>query len=154
MYKLLSIDGEEYKLEFSIEASLYNDCIDRVVSLMYSVDEGQTDIRKLFNGVSDLPNTAISCFYAGLLEHHGKEVGDGRVPNISAAKKLATVLLKTEDSGISNWYDLLTICLNQMGEDGFFELIGLTSFLTTEEPGRARKTPQDHKRKTTRVTGV
>ena len=30
MYKVLMIDGKEYKLEFSIEASLYNDCIEKI----------------------------------------------------------------------------------------------------------------------------
>ena len=152
MYKIITINGNEYKLEYTIEASLYNDCIERVVTLMYGIDQGQNnkDVKQILSGVSDLPNTAMSCFYAGLLEHHGVESGDGSVPNLARAKKLAAVFLRDEESEAHNWYDLLTLCMNQMGEDGFFELVGLNSFLTTEAPKtqrRPRKVPQDHKTK-------
>lgn len=141
MYKLLHIDGEDYKLEFSIEASLYNDCIEKVVELMYNLDAGQgsKDIKQVLSGFSDIPNTAITCFYAGLLEHHGTESGDGRVPNILTAKELAKKALRSEDIDINNWYDLLTLCTGQMGEDGFFELIGIDAILSAEEQTKSRR---------------
>ena len=157
MYKIINIGGKDYKLEFTIEASLYNDCIERVVNLMYGFDDGQAndDIKKILSGVSDIPNTAMSCFYAGLLEHHGTDAGDGSVPSLSKAKRLAADFLRDENSGVSNWYDLLTLCVNQMGEDGFFELIGLNSFLTTGEQKskKPRKVPQDHKTKSKPIEG-
>lgn len=151
MYKVINIGGEDYKLEFTIEASLYNDCIERVVSLMYGIDEGgaNQNFRQVLSELSDVPNTAMSCFYAGLLEHHGK-TGDGSVPNIQTAKRLATELIRDENSEVKNWYDLLTLCIDQMGEDGFFDLIGLTALLNSDIPNtpkRAKKTPQDHKPK-------
>ena len=154
MYKVLMIDGEEYRLEFSIEASLYNDCIEKITNLMFGIDEGQNrrDIKTLLSSISDVPNTAITCFYAGLLEHHGVE-GDGRVINRSVAKKLVTKLLKDENSEYNNFYDIFTLCLDQMAEDGFFDLIGLSDMLKTEEkPKREPKKPQDHKKKITKAT--
>lgn len=153
MYKVLTIGGEDYKLEFSIEASLYHECIEKITGLMFDIDSGQSsnDIKKLLSGVSDIPNTAVTCFYAGMLEHHGIEEGDGKVPNLSAAKRLAVALIKDDESDISNWYDLFSMCVDQMGEDGFFDLIGLGSMLATETTRKSPKKPQDHQKKTTRV---
>ena len=140
MYKVIRINGEDYKVEFSIEASLYNDCIEKITGLMFDVDAGQStnNIKQALSGISDIPNTAVHCLYAGLLEHHGTESGDGKVPNLATAKRLAAALLKDENSEYSNWYDILTMCANQMGEDGFFELIGLTGLMTGEETTQKR----------------
>lgn len=154
MYKILNIDGKDYKLEFSIEASLYNDCIEKITGLMYNISFGQSsrDIKQILSGVSDIPNTTVTCFYAGLLEHHGAE-GDGTVTTRDNAKRLAVALLKDEHSEVKNWYDLFSICLEQMSEDGFFELIGMSDILSTEvAPRKPKKVPQDHKRKQTKVT--
>lgn len=153
MYKILNIGGEEYKLEFSIEASLYNDCIEKITGLMYDISFGQSsrDIKQILSGVSDIPNTTVTCFYAGLMEHHGVE-GDGTVPSRDVAKQLAVKLLKDEKNEVKNWYDLFSICLDQMSEDGFFELIGMSDILSSEvAPKRARKVPQDHRRKQTKT---
>ena len=147
MYKVINIDGVDYKLEFSIEASLYHDCIEQITNFMYTIDSaGNTnDLSGLISGISNLPMTAVTCFYAGLMEHHGVD-GDGLVTSIGIAKKLAASLIKSEDSEIKNWYDLFNLCIEQMGEDGFFDLIGLTEMTSTEK--KAPKVPQDHKRKT------
>ena len=149
MYKVISIDGKDYRLEYSIEASLYDECIEKITSLMYNIDaaNGRDGVRSLIKGISNLPNTAIVCFYAGLMQYHGVE-GDGSVVTLSTAKKLASALLRNETSDINNWYDLLTMCVDQMGEDGFFDLIGLGSMT---ESRRIPKVPQDHKRKTKRM---
>ena len=145
MYKIININGEEYKLEFSVEASLYGECIDRIATLMMMVStaESDNDMKSLLAGISDLPRTTLQCFYAGLMEHHNLESGDGRVKNLQDAKRLAVALIKGEDTGVDNWYDLLMICADQMREDGFFDLVGLG------EPEKKPKiVPQDHKRKT------
>lgn len=155
MYKIIKIGGEDYKLEFSIEASLYNDCIEKITNLMYSIDSGQNkrDVKQILSGISDIPNTAVICFYAGLMEHHGIE-GDGKVVNLLTAKRLAKQLLKDEESEVKNWYDIFRICLDQMSEDGFFDLIGMSDMLSAEptEPKKEPKKPQDHKRKQTKVS--
>lgn len=150
MYKLLNINGEDYKFEFSIEASLYGDCIERITMLMLNIDAGQSsgEVKTLVGSVSDIPNTAIICFYAGLLEHHGTD-GDGKVPNLATAKDLVKALLKDEESGYDNFYDILSLCTEQMREDGFFDLVGLSANAKTK---RQPKVPQDHKRKVTKVS--
>lgn len=146
MYKVLKIGSEDYKFEFSIEASLYGDCIEKITGLMINVELGQDEDsrRYLVSGLADIPSTAATCFYAGLLEHHGKEEGDGKVPNLSAAKRLAVALLKDENSEYENWYDILNLCMEQMSEDGFFGLVGLGDLLGAQTPKRKtrRKTPK------------
>lgn len=152
MYKIITINGEDYKLEFSIEASLYHECIEKITGVMFDIDSGQTanDYKQLLSGMSDIPNTAVICFYAGLLEHHGRDGGDGRVPNLSTAKQLVKSLIRDENSEVDNFYDLFSICIDQMGEDGFFDLIGLPSMLDVEKKKEPKK-PQDHKKKVTKV---
>ena len=135
-------------MEFSVEASLYSDCVQKITNIMVDVYSGRedADIKQILAGFSDIPSTAVTCFFAGLLEHHGAEA-DGRVPNFKTAKSLAVKLIRDDESGINNWYDLFTLCVEQMGEDGFFDLIGLGEMLGTEKK-RPMPVPQDHKRKT------
>lgn len=134
MYKTLTINGTDYKLEYSIEASLYRDCIDKVSGMLFNVVSGQAskEMQPIISAMSDIPTTAITVFYAGLLEHHGVD-GDNSVPNIGTAKRLAVSILRDNDNEVKNWYDLLVICMDQMGEDGFFDLVGLSEILNTEE---------------------
>ena len=148
MYRIIKIDGEDYKLEFSVEASLYSDCVQKITNIMVDVYSGRedADIKQILAGFSDIPSTAVTCFFAGLLEHHGAEA-DGRVPNFKTAKGLAVKLIRDDESGINNWYDLFTLCVEQMGEDGFFDLIGLGEMLGTEKK-RPMPVPQDHKKRT------
>lgn len=148
MYKVLSIGGEDYKFEFSIEASLYSDCVQKITDIMVDVNSGESnaDIKKVLSAFADVPSAAVTCFFAGLLEHHGSEA-DGKVPNFKTAKKLAVQLIRDENSGVKNWYDLFTLCTEQMAEDGFFELIGLNDMLQIETEPTPTVIPQDHKRK-------
>ena len=73
MYKLLKIGGEDYKLEYTIEASLYADCVSSLTGLMTDIEMAGTsnDIKKVLSGISNIPNTALTLFYAGLMEAHG-----------------------------------------------------------------------------------
>lgn len=147
MYKVITINGEEYKFEYSVEASLYDECIESITNLMMDFSnvsggsiEGE-EIKRFVGSIARLPRTAAHCFYAGLLEHHGKgRNGDGSVPNFNAAKQLITDMLYDDGNEINDWNDVLSLCLDQMNEDGFFALIGLTDKKPT-------KVPQDHKKK-------
>lgn len=147
MYKILNIGGEEYKLEFSIEASLRNECIEKITEIMMllSAADNNGDVKDVLKGLSNIPGTALECFYSGLLEHHGSN-GDGTVKNIGDAKRLVVSMIRDEESEYNNWNDIMTLCVNQMAEDGFFELVGLVD--KKKEP----KTPQDHKRKVRKVS--
>lgn len=147
MYKILNIGGDEYKLEFSIEASLRNECIEKITEIMMllSAADNNGDVKDVLKGLSNIPGTALECFYSGLLEHHGSN-GDGTVKNIGDAKRLVVSMIRDEESEYNNWNDIMTLCVNQMAEDGFFELVGLVD--KKKEP----KTPQDHKRKVRKVS--
>lgn len=147
MYKILDIGGNEYKLEFSIEASLRNECIEKITEIMMllSAADNNGDVKDVLKGLSNIPGTALECFYSGLLEHHGSN-GDGTVKNIGDAKRLVVSMIRDEESEYNNWNDIMTLCVNQMAEDGFFELVGLVD--KKKEP----KTPQDHKRKVRKVS--
>lgn len=151
MYKLLNIDGKDYKLEYSFEASLYGECVKAMMNVMQLMGGGND--ADIIEGMADLPRTTIIVFYAGLLEHHGIE-GDNSVPNFATAKQLARqYILEQGENG--SFYDLLTICSDQMGEDGFFKLVGLDTLMATdqtEETAPTPKAPQDHKRKTRKST--
>lgn len=152
MYKVLNIGGKEYRLEYSIEASLYDDCVSSVTSLMVGINESETkkDVKELVKQISNIPMTTLKIFYAGLLEAHGSS-GDGTVPDINAAKAIIKTYLdehKDDDSG--NFYGIMILCIEKMGEDDFFNLIGLNGMLGIK-PEKEPKKPQDHKKKTVKT---
>ena len=148
MYKVVSIDGKEYHLEYSIEASLYADCISSITGLMADIEiaSGDKDIKSVLKGMSNIPQTALVLFYAGLMEAHGNhEDGDGSVPDINTAKKLIVKYIKEHsEDGEGNFYSIMEMCINQMTEDGFFDLVGLNAMMS-QKP-KSRKVPQDHKK--------
>lgn len=152
MYKVLNISGKDYKIEFSVEASLYGECTEKVINLMTAVNEdgdNADSIKAKFKGISDIPQVALSMFYAGLMEHHGAEEGDGEVPD----KKTAKILLKSyikENNG--NFWSVMEMLLDQMGEDGFFKLIGLEEMMSPMTEEKEPKKPQDHKKKKPKVS--
>lgn len=147
MYKVLKIGGHDYKMEYSVEASLYADCTASLTGLMTEIQiAGENkDIRKVISEISNIPQTTLTIFYAGLMEHHGLHPdGDGTVPDIQTAKRLIAQYLKEhseDDTG--NFYSIMQMCIEQMGEDGFFKLTGLegmmNQFSQTAKPNRATR---------------
>ena len=153
MYKVLTIGGKEYKLEYTMEAALYDEGIEKLVSFMekafggMDMDENadMTDekvamkqeraLKKGISGISNLPAAALAIFYAGLLEHHGTgKNGDKSIRSKEDAKDVLRAYLEEhEEDGTGNFYDLLMICVNQMGEDGFFKRIGLEKMMGMAE---------------------
>lgn len=152
MYKQISINGKDYKLEYSIEASLYSDCVSSITGILTdaAIAEKEKDVKKLLEGMSNIPQTALIIFYAGLMEAHGNHPnGDGSVPDIQTAKSLiAEFMREHHEDEYGNFYGVMQMCIEQMGEDGFFDLVGLNSMMETK-PKKSRKTPQDHQKKTT-----
>ncbi len=154
--KLITIGGKDYKFEFSVEASLYNNITEKVASLFFGIiaAEGREDLHGLISSISDMPNTVLTMFYAGLLEHHG-EFGDGSVNSIIDAKILVKKYF-SEDKERS-FYSLMHEMIDCMNDDGFFKQIGLDKMLESEteeeqeeqEVPKEPKKPQDHKKKTT-----
>lgn len=147
MYKVLQIGGKDYKLEYSIEASLYADCTASLTGLMTEIQIAgdSKDIKRIVSQLSNIPQTTLTIFYAGLMEHHGVHPdGDGSVPDIQTAKHLIAQYLKEhseDDTG--NFFGIMQMCIEQMGEDGFFKLTGLegmmNQFNQTAKPNRATR---------------
>lgn len=72
MYKLLKIGNKEYKLEYSIEASLYDECVKSVMNTLLATSGGVDKTpEEMISGMANIPNTALTVFYAGLLQYHG-----------------------------------------------------------------------------------
>ena len=86
MYKILKIGGKDYKMEYSIEASLYADCTASLTGLMTEIQIAGDDknVKKVVSELSNIPQTTLTIFYAGLMEHHGVHPeGDGTVQTSS-----------------------------------------------------------------------
>lgn len=176
--KILTIGGVDYTFEFSIEASLYNECTEKVTDLMVGIGQAQqttgenevekTDeernkearekVRNMLSSMSNVPAVAMTMFYAGLLEHHGP-AGDGTVRSMKDAKTLVRQYLKEhDDDDKGNFYAIMNEMMACMEEDGFFELTGMTQMLKTgeeeteEASKKIPKVPQDHKKKGVNVT--
>lgn len=122
MYKLLKIGNKEYKLEYSIEASLYDDCVKSVMNTLLATSGGVDKTpEEMISGMANIPNTALTVFYAGLLQYHGDNPdADGSVPTLATAKKLVTQFIQEhKDDEQGNFYGVFAMCLEQMEEDGF-----------------------------------
>lgn len=154
MSKIINIGNKDYTFEFTIEASLYNECTEKVSNLMFMLSEAgnEEDIKSLVKGLSDVPITALTMFYAGLLEHHGV-VGDidNSITSMNDAKVLAKkYMLEHKEDGKGNFYDLMNEMTEIMENDGFFSQIGLEQMMNMSQT--ETKKPQDHKKKTTKNT--
>ena len=149
--KILEIDGRNYTLEYTIEASLYNACTEKVTSFMASVTSekgGSEKLKEIVSTMASIPNTALTLFYAGLLENHSDEIRSER----DAKELVKKYFAEHRDDESGNFYGLLNILIECMGDDGFFKQIGLTQITQDMSQTKQPKTPQDHKKKTKTVT--
>lgn len=153
--KRIVIDGKEYTIEYSIEATLYDECTEKMMDLMLNAGIAQAEASQdnieakervtvmanaFKNNIKDIPQRTLTLFYAGLLEHHKEEIRSKE-----DAKTLLVTYIK-ENNGKS-LYDILNDLIAEMGKDHFFEMIGVDK--VTEELNNAMKPkkPQDHKKK-------
>ena len=155
--KRITINKKEYTLEFTIEASLYDECTKSVMDMFVkggmiqgaAEDNNAEDaLENLIETISNLPKKALTLFYAGLLEHHGPE-GDGSIIGMADAKKLLATYLKESEK---SFRDVLSDMMQLMADDHFFELIGLdkmtedlTEKLPKEETSKAGKATLEKK---------
>lgn len=149
--RTLEIAGKEYTIEYTIEASLYEECTEKVTSLMFGVagQDNEDGIKEVISTMKNIPQTALTMFYAGLLEHHGR-CGDGTVLSKDDAKMLLRKYFdEHKDDETGNFYGIMEVLLGQMGDDGFFKQIGLEQLT---KPQKEVKKPQDHKPKATKAT--
>ena len=143
--KRIQIEGKEYIFEYAIEATLYNECTERIMDIFVNsglaqgeieeaasesgIDAAEKAIRRTVSSMADIPRTAVTLFYAGLLEHHGTDVGDGTIKSLNDAKKLVSAYMrehKDENDGKGkNLFDIMNEMMELLVEDSFFEQIGL-----------------------------
>lgn len=149
----LTIGNKVYRIEFTLEASLYNECTEKITGLMTDVALAteKNKIKEMIASMSNVPQTTLTLFYAGLLEHHGED-GDQTVMSKKDAKNLIKQYFSEhKEDGKDNFYDLMGILLDQMGKDGFFKQIGLVQMMEKAEEEETEKT-QKSKKKTTKAT--
>lgn len=148
MCKIININKKDYKLEYSLEASLYPESTEKLLEFIsLDAENDKNKIKSIIKGMSNVPQTTLHMFYAGLLEHHGTgSDGDGTVTSIEDAK---TLLKQYISENKTSFYTVMEMIIEQMGEDGFLDLIGLNDMIQTEEeePKKTPKVPQDHLKK-------
>ena len=149
--RVLKIGKEEYTFKFDIEASLYSECTEKVTSILFAMagEEGKDAKKAFLSSLSDIPQVALHMFHAGLLENHGVTLSESK-------KLIAQYIREHREDETGSFYGVMNMLLEDMGEDGFFEMIGLDKMLAKVtdqvEKVKSPKVPQDHKKKATKVT--
>lgn len=146
--KRITIGGKEYTFTFSVRASLYDDCIKSILDgfvtggkLEASAknEDIDTTINEVLSTFANIPQKAITMFYAGLLENHEDEI-----KSIKDARELIREYIEENKDENGKWtksfYDILSEMMEIMYEDNFFELIGLDKMVDQTAPKkRGRK---------------
>lgn len=146
--KKITIGGKEYTFEFSIEASMYADCTESITELFMHLGtaEDSKDVKGVLNTIANIPKTAMTLFYAGLLEHHSDAI-----TGMPAAKELLKQYLVEHKEDGGDFPSVMNEMVSCMDDDGFFDLIGLTKMMKeAAQTEKTPKTPQDHKKKATK----
>ena len=105
----------------------------------------EQDMKMMLKSISNIPQTALSMFYAGLLEHHGtgRDADKSIKSKDDALELIKQYFAENPDDENANFYGVLTQVLSQMGDDGFFKLIGLETMFkqaaTSPKPNRAQR---------------
>lgn len=154
--KTITVNGNEYTLEFTFAAAEHKDLVNRMFKIMtmsYVAEDmkdldGDVTVKNMLDGaarqVADTPETCKIAFLAGLLEHNPKteEEAVAIMRGYMKENKISYAKLFKE---IKEW----------MEEDGFFDLSGLNDMIAemypetqeTVEEKKPKKVPQDHKKK-------
>lgn len=156
--KTLTINGNEYKLEYTFEASEHKDTVQKMFKVLSGaylmrkgvvIDETNEEkareamVNAMIDGsaemVADVPHIVKSAFYAGLLEHNPKSEDE--------AYSLMKEYMKENKISYRKLFEDIKEC---MEDDGFFDLSGLTEMLQEMNgtPKKPKKVPQDHKKPT------
>lgn len=151
--KNITINGENYILEYTFEAAQYRDLVQtmfniksgsfvakRAVTSQGYVDEESASVRAMFDGVSDMvaevPHVCITAFYAGLLENNPVTQVESKI--------LMKTYMKENNLTFDDLYNELNSC---MEDDGFFDLSGLTATLKQMNEAADGKTKKPAARK-------
>lgn len=151
--KILNVNGKDYTLEFSFEAAMHEECIEKIITLLDGVTTAQAknDVKGYVSCIAKSPKTVIDMVYAGLLEHHSDEIKNAK----DASNLIKAYFAEHKEDGSGNFMNLMSVVIEAMEDDGFFSLIGLDEIFNptqTESHPKTTKIPQDHKRKTTKAS--
>lgn len=143
--RVLKIGNEEYTFKFDIEASLYGECAEKITSIMIGLSDVNDEGAKsnFIKSLSDIPQTTLHMFHAGLLENHNVTLSDSK-------RLIAQYIREHKEDETGSFFGVMEMLIEDMAEDGFFELIGLDKMMAKAEVQTAPKPvkmPQDHKRK-------
>lgn len=144
--KIITINAKEYTLEYTMEASLYKEGIEELTRYMMKMDPSTLESpESIISSIADLPHTVLTMFYAGLLEYHSDEIKTEK----HAKNLLKDYFAEHKEDETGNFYGMMGIIFDCMRDDGFFNQLGLTQMLATEEAPNEKvaKMPQDHKKK-------
>lgn len=136
MYKIITIGGKEYKVEYTIEASLYKDFVEELSNYvldfsslvakydimgkgaktnedLYKMSEDA--VKSMFvSQTTQIPRLTMDGFYAGLMEH--QNIGKDE------AKELYKAYMKEYNKTPAQ---VLGEIMEKVQEDNFFQMIGL-----------------------------
>lgn len=149
--KTITVNGNEYKLEFTFAAAECKNLVNRMFKIMTmsyvaedmkDLDEEVT-VKNMLDGaakqVADMPETCRIAFFAGLLEHNPK-----------TEKETVEIMREYMRENKISYAKLFKDIQEWMKEDGFFDLSGLNDMIAEMYPEtqeKPKKVPQDHKKK-------
>ena len=150
--KAITVNGSEYKLEFSFEAVEHKELVKKMFDIVSGAifvksakDLSKPTSEDMIDGsgnmIAELPHICVTAFYAGLLENNP-------VPQ-DEAKTLMKAYMKENKLSFKMLYEELRQC---MENDGFFDLSGLREMsesMNEEMEEKITKIPQDHRKKQT-----
>ena len=115
-------------------STIYKECIASAKN-----EDIDTTINEVLSTFANIPQKAITMFYAGLLENHEDEI-----KSIKDARELIREYIEDNKDENGKWtksfYDILSEMMGIMFEDNFFELIGLDKMVDQTAPKkRGRK---------------
>ncbi|MEI1255979.1 hypothetical protein V8Q34_14645 [Blautia sp. JLR.GB0024] len=141
---VLKIGEKDYKLEYTFEAALNEECIEKTISMFGGMADASKNMnnKDMLKEIASMPKTVVSLFYAGLLEHNPVETEN------DAKALLKQYFKENYEAKDANFYGMATAIIGQMEEDGFFKQIGLVKPEEEEQDEEEQKIPQDHKKKT------
>ena len=150
--KAITVNGNEYKLEFGFEAVEHKELVKKMFDIVSGAifvksakDLSKPTSEDMIDGsgnmIAELPHICVTAFYAGLLENNP-------VPQ-DEAKILMKAYMKENKLSFKMLYEELRQC---MEDDGFFDLSGLREMsesMNEEMEEKITKIPQDHRKKQT-----
>lgn len=153
--KKFTVDGTEYKLEFSFESALDSDCVQSMFNMLtgayiYKSLPGSPTSQVTENmGIiatvegfsrmfADTPKVCCIAFRAGLRENH-PDLTD------SEAKELMRRYMRNKKFGFNDLFNDLVEC---MEKDGFFKLTNLDEAIKRLTAGQAEDSEENSDSKT------